>query len=52
MRKKNNDLLLKILGIGLTIAGTVITTISSEKENKKQIEEFCKEELNKQKEES
>lgn len=46
--KINKDLMLKVLGLGLTLAGTVVSGIASDRETKKTIEKLVNEQLKKQ----
>ncbi len=43
--KIDKDLLIKIAGIALTLAGTVVTGISSKKENDKTLDKLVEEKL-------
>lgn len=45
--KINKDLMLKVLGLGLTLAGTVVSGIASDRETKKTIEKLVNEQLKK-----
>lgn len=43
----NKDLIIKAVGVGLTLAGTVVTTIADTNESKKLISKLVNEQLKK-----
>lgn len=45
--KVNKDLVIKIAGLGLTLAGTVVSGIASDREAKKMIEKLVNEQVKK-----
>lgn len=45
--KVNTDLIIKVAGIGLTVAGAIVSSISSDREAKKLIEKLVNEQLKK-----
>lgn len=46
--KFDKDLLIKIAGVGLTLAGTVVAGISTKKENSKELAKLVEEKLKEQ----
>ena len=44
----NKDMVIKIVGIGLSLAGTVVSGIASDREAKKLVEKLVNEQLKKQ----